>query len=231
MILRQLSCFTSSFLSHQQATVGCRRVSPCCRITSLTPPPWWQRQGFPPRPPPHPCPHPAPHQRVPIRTTIGTCRLFHTSASVTMDRPYRDREPPHKRRKNEGEEKEGYRRGVHEGGRDGGREKHVQRTKTDKKEGNRGHRESHSTPPPWTTSVRAGPPHSSDPRHKPWRGERGSEERRGAAPPTDPWQAAAANRAPPPRPGACPPTRQRQDAALERKGEIVLDYCQSIICQ
>nr|XP_020443731.1 protein angel homolog 2 isoform X2 [Monopterus albus] len=83
------------------------------------PHPWWSVRGFPPWPPRPPHSHPAT-----LQLFIGRAlhlqnihpRLFFTSAGLMMERPDREREPPHKRRKSTEEKRSVEERGGHRGG-------------------------------------------------------------------------------------------------------------------
>ncbi|XP_029984228.1 protein angel homolog 2 isoform X1 [Sphaeramia orbicularis] len=115
MFLRQLSPFGSSFLPRsRQALYGAGFRSGGASSTSAylhhfvpAPHPWWSGQGFPPWPPR--LLHPAAPQVFSGRTVRtangntgnfgGSWCSFYTSAGLMMERPDRDREPPHKRRK------------------------------------------------------------------------------------------------------------------------------------
>lgn len=155
MFLRQLSSSSSSFLPRSRPAL-CRAGFRSSSATSSylphfpAPFPWWSVRGFPPRPPRLPHPHPAAPQVFSGRTLhprsinpgnfSGTWRSFNTSATLMMERPDRDREPPHKRRKSAGEkrsvdEREGHRGGAAgpTGGKNGGskREQHHLDSSTD----------------------------------------------------------------------------------------------------
>lgn len=131
MFLRQLSSFGSSFLP--------RSLPPLCRAGfrsssasssylpwfSPAPHPWSSLWGFPPWPPRLPASHPAAHQVFsgrPLHPRIinpgnfgGSWHPFSTSAGLMMERPDRDREPPHKRRKS-AEERRSAEEREHRGG-------------------------------------------------------------------------------------------------------------------
>ncbi|XP_035535110.1 protein angel homolog 2 [Morone saxatilis] len=148
MFLRQLSSFGSSFLPRRRPALcraGFRSSSASSSSSNLphfipAPHPCWSVRGFPPWPPRLPHSHPAAHQILSSRTSrpqsfnpanFGGRRSFFTSAGLMMERPTRDREPPHKRRKSAEEsrsvgEREGHRGGA-AGGRDGGSEREHRR--------------------------------------------------------------------------------------------------------
>lgn len=118
MFLRQLSSSGSSFL-------------PRCRAASShlpfrrAPHPWWSAWGFPPWPPRPPCPLPQA-----TSSSINPVRSLYTRPALLMERPDRDREPPHKRRKcaeekRSVEEREGHRGGA-VGGETGGSKRQQQ---------------------------------------------------------------------------------------------------------
>lgn len=151
MFLRQLSSSGSSFLPRSRPALRAGFRSSSATSSYLPAPfPWWSVQGFPPWPPRLPHPHPAGHQVFSGRTLhprsinpgnfTGTWRSFYTSATLMMERPDRDREPPHKRRKSAEEkrsvdEREGHRGGAAglTGGKNGGskREQHHLDSSTD----------------------------------------------------------------------------------------------------
>lgn len=115
MFLRQLSSSGSSFLPRSHPVlcrVGFR--SSCGTSSHLlqfpTPYPW-SVQGVPPWPPHLPAAyqvfsgslfHP---RNINLGNLTGSRCSFYTSATLMMERPDRDREPPHKRRKSEEEKR------------------------------------------------------------------------------------------------------------------------------
>ncbi|XP_073349590.1 protein angel homolog 2 isoform X2 [Pagrus major] len=125
MFLRQLSSSGSSFLPHSRPAL-CRAGFRSSGVSSSylphvpAPHSWWSVRGFPPRPPRLPR-SPPPAQQVfygrtlhPRSISTSSWRSFYTSAGLMMERPDRDRGPPHKRRKSEEEkrsvsEREGHR--------------------------------------------------------------------------------------------------------------------------
>ncbi|XP_076612244.1 protein angel homolog 2 isoform X5 [Chaetodon auriga] len=136
MFLRQLSSSGSSFLPRGRPPL-CRAGFRSSSASSFylphfipAPHPWWSLRGFPPWPPRLSRPRQVFSGRTSHPRSIncgGSWRLFCTSASLMMERPIRDREPPHKRRKSaeekrSDEEKEGHRVGTAgvTGGKDGG---------------------------------------------------------------------------------------------------------------
>ncbi|XP_047184358.1 protein angel homolog 2 isoform X2 [Scophthalmus maximus] len=134
MFLRQLSSFGSSFFPRSypalsRAGFGSGGASSSSSSTCFppfvpVPHPWWSVQGFPPWPPRLP---PSYHPTT-ARHNIdrgnnfggGSRRSFHASAGLLMERPDRDREPPHKRRKREEEKRRDEERGGGGGGGGGG---------------------------------------------------------------------------------------------------------------
>lgn len=110
MFLRQLSSSGSSFLPRSHPVlcrVGFRSSSDTSShlLQFPTPYPWSSVQGVPPWPP---C-LPAAHRvfsgslfhpwNINLGNLTGSRCSFYTSATLMMERPDRDREPPHKRRK------------------------------------------------------------------------------------------------------------------------------------
>ncbi|XP_026174015.1 protein angel homolog 2 isoform X2 [Mastacembelus armatus] len=128
MFLSRLSSCSCSFLPCPRPAVCSARfrsstASPNCPHVIPTTPPWWSVQGFPPWRPRLLCSHSSFTGRTlhPQNTNPGffgsSWRSFCTSADLMMERPDRDREPPHKRRKSTEEkssveEKEGHRGGA-----------------------------------------------------------------------------------------------------------------------
>ncbi|XP_041814825.1 protein angel homolog 2 isoform X2 [Chelmon rostratus] len=129
MFFRQLNSSGSSFLPCSRPAL-CRagirnRASTSCLPHFIPAPhPWWSLWGFPPWPPRLPRSCPATRHIFSGTTSHihpgncgGSWRWFYTSASLMMERPIKDREPPYKRRKSaeekrSGEEREGHREGV-----------------------------------------------------------------------------------------------------------------------